>query len=44
MAGARVVGIDATLWVRNPISIVISSAIASAALARPAQNGSTPIP
>jgi hypothetical protein len=33
MADARVVVIDARLWVRNPISIVISSAIASAALA-----------
>ena len=32
MADARAVVIDARLWVRNPISIVISSAIASAAL------------
>ena len=32
MADARAVAIDARLWVRNPISIVISSAIASAPL------------
>ena len=32
MADARAAVIDARLWVRNPISIVISSANASAAL------------